>query len=107
MVIGSAGPTTSSRMDPFSEIMLSLGINAMMGKGRRDETTKKLLVKYKAIYFATFGGAGAYLSKRIKYSRIISFDDIGPEAFYELLVDDFPAVVAIDSKGDDIYEVKF
>lgn len=107
MVIGSAGPTTSSRMDAFSEVMLSLGIKAMMGKGRRDENTKKLLVKYNAIYFATFGGAGAYLSKKIKSSRIIAFEDLGPEAVYEFLVEDFPAVVAIDSKGDDIYEIKF
>lgn len=104
MVIGAAGPTTSSRMDPFSEMILSLGVKGMMGKGKRDLNTKELLVKHKAVYFSSIGGAGAYLSKRIKSSRVIAFEDLGPEAVFELQVEDFPAVAAIDIYGEDIYE---
>lgn len=104
MVIGAAGPTTSSRMDPFSEMILSLGIKGMIGKGKRDQSTRALLVKHKAVYFSSIGGAGAYLSKRIKSSRVIAFEDLGPEAVFELYVEDFPAVVAIDIYGEDIYE---
>lgn len=103
-IIGAAGPTTSSRMDPFSTMMLGLGITGMIGKGRRDSHTKDLIRKYGAVYFSSFGGAGAYLSKRIKSSRIIAFDDLASEAVYELFVEDFPAVVAIDMYGEDIYE---
>jgi fumarate hydratase subunit beta len=106
MVIGAAGPTTSSRMDPFSEMILSMGIKGMIGKGMRDRNTRELLVKYKAVYFSSIGGAGAYLSKRIKTSRVIAFEDLGPEAVFELHVEDFPAVVAIDIYGKDIYENK-
>lgn len=106
MVIGAAGPTTSSRMDPFSEMILSMGIKGMIGKGKRDRNTRELLVKYKAVYFSSIGGAGAYLSKRIKTSRVIAFEDLGPEAVFELHVEDFPAVVAIDIYGKDIYENK-
>ncbi len=104
MVIGAAGPTTSSRMDPFSEMTLSLGIKGMMGKGKRDKATRELLGKYKAVYFSSIGGAGAYLSKRIISSRVIAFEDLGPEAVFELYVKDFPAVAAIDIYGGDIYE---
>lgn len=104
MVIGAAGPTTSSRMDPFSDMILSLGIKGMIGKGRRDRNTKELLVKHRGVYFSSIGGAGAYLSKRIKSSRVIAFEDLGPEAVFELFVEDFPAVVAIDISGEDIYE---
>lgn len=104
MAIGAAGPTTSSRMDPFSDMILSLGIKGMIGKGKRDRHTRELLGKHKAVYFSSIGGAGAYLSKRIKSSRIIAFEDLGPEAVFELYVEDFPAVVAIDIYGEDIYE---
>lgn len=103
-VIGAAGPTTSSRMDPFSAMMLELGITGMIGKGRRDRETKDLIRRYGAVYFSSFGGAGAYLSKRIKYSKIIAFDDLASEAVHELAVEDFPVVVAIDMYGEDIYE---
>ena len=103
-IIGAAGPTTSSRMDPFSPVMFELGIKAMIGKGRRDNHTKELIKNYKAVYFSSFGGAGAYLSKRIKSSKIIAFDDLASEAVHELLVEDFPVVVAIDMYGEDIYE---
>lgn len=103
-IIGAAGPTTSSRMDPFSSMMLELGIKGMIGKGKRDGHTKELIQKYCAVYFSSFGGAGAYLSKRIKSSKIIAFDDLASEAVHELFVEDFPVVVAIDMYGEDIYE---
>lgn len=103
-VIGAAGPTTSSRMDSFSAIMFDLGIKGMIGKGKRDQQTKELLMKHRAVYFSSFGGAGAYLSKRIKSSKIIAFDDLASEAVHELIVEDFPVVVAIDTYGEDIYE---
>ncbi len=103
-VIGAAGPTTSSRMDPFSETVMKLGVKGMIGKGRRDLRTKELMAEYGAVYFSSIGGAGAYLSKRITSSRIIAFDDLATEAVYELEVKDFPAVVAIDMYGGDIYE---
>ncbi|PKL18017.1 MAG: fumarate hydratase [Spirochaetae bacterium HGW-Spirochaetae-5] len=103
-IIGAAGPTTSSRMDHFSPIMFELGIKAMIGKGRRDNLTKELTKKYRAVYFSSFGGAGAYLSKRIKSSKIIAFDDLASEAVHELFVENFPVVVAIDMYGEDIYE---
>ncbi len=103
-IIGAAGPTTSSRMDPFSSMMLELGITGMIGKGKRDHETKGLIQKHHAVYFSSFGGAGAYLSKRIKSSRIIAFEDLASEAVHELIVEDFPVVVAIDMYGEDIYE---
>ena len=103
-VSGSAGPTTSSRMDPYSKMMLDIGIKGMIGKGKRDNLTKELIKEYKGVYFSSFGGAGAYLSRKIKSSRIIAFEDIGPEAIHELMVEDFPVVVAIDIYGEDIYE---
>jgi len=103
-IIGAAGPTTSSRMDPFSSMMFDLGIKGMIGKGKRDKQTKELIQKYHAVYFSSFGGAGAYLSKRIKSSKIIAFNDLASEAVHELVVEDFPVVVAIDMYGDDIYE---
>jgi len=104
MVIGAAGPTTSSRMDPFSEMILELGIKGMVGKGRRDSLTRELLVKHRAVYFSSIGGAGAYLSRRIKSSRVVAFEELGPEAVFELYVEEFPAVVAIDINGEDIYK---
>ena len=103
-VIGAAGPTTASRMDPFSHMMLELGIKGMIGKGKRDKQTKELIKLYRSIYFSSFGGAGAYLSKRIKSSKIIAFDDLASEAVHELIVEDFPVVVAIDMYGEDVYE---
>lgn len=103
-ITGAAGPTTSSRMDPFSSMMLGLGIKGMIGKGKRDGETKELIKKYRAVYFSSFGGAGAYLSKRIVSSKIIAFDDLASEAVHEFIVKDFPVVVAIDMYGEDIYE---
>ncbi len=103
-VIGSAGPTTSYRMDAFTDKILGAGIRGMIGKGRRDSDTKKLLQSYGAVYLSSFGGAGAYLSGRIISSRIIAFEDLGPEAIYELEVADFPAVVVHDRFGGALYE---
>ncbi len=103
-VIGSAGPTTSSRMDPFTEEILNLGVRGMIGKGKRDLATRSLLQKYRAVYFATFGGAGAYLAKRISASDIVAFEDLGAEAVYRLRVEDFPIIVVNDSHGVDLYE---
>lgn len=103
-IIGAAGPTTSSRMDPFTATMLGLGVKGMIGKGKRDSYTKELIKKYCAVYFSSIGGAGAYLGKRITASRVIAFDDLAAEAVYELEVADFPVIVACDMYGGDIYE---
>jgi len=103
-VIGSAGPTTSSRMDPFTEEILKLGVRAMIGKGKRDAATRSLLQKYRAVYFATFGGAGAYLARRITESSLVAFEDLGAEAVYRLRVEDFPIIVINDIHGGDLYE---
>ncbi len=106
-VIGSAGPTSSYRMDPFTECIMKLGVRGLVGKGRRDRITRDLLVYYGAVYFASFGGAGAYLSKRITESSLIAFDDLGPEAIYRLRVADFPLIVVNDVDGGDLYENSF
>lgn len=103
-VIGSAGPTTSSRMDSFTETMLKLGVKGFIGKGRRSAEVRKLLCDYHAVYFATYGGAGAYLSKRILQSELIAFPELGPEAIYRFEVKDFPVVVANDIHNGDIHE---
>jgi fumarate hydratase subunit beta len=103
-IIGSAGPTTSSRMDKYTPLLLKHGLLGMIGKGRRSAEVKNAIIKNKAIYFVTFGGAGAYLSKRIKRSEIVSYHELGTEAIRKILVEDFPAVVAIDSKGGVLNE---
>jgi fumarate hydratase subunit beta len=103
-VIGSAGPTTSSRMDPFTEEILKLGVKGMIGKGKRDAATRALLREFRAVYFATFGGAGAYLAKRITESSLVAFEDLGAEAIYRLRVEDFPIIVVNDINGGDLYE---
>jgi len=103
-VIGAAGPTTSYRMDPFSGMMFELGIKGMIGKGKRDDATKELIKQYRGVYFSSFGGAGAYLSRRIISSKIIAFEDLAAEAVHELTVSMFPVVVAIDMYGGDIFE---
>ena len=103
-ISGSAGPTTSSRMDAFSEIILPSGIKGMIGKGKRDEKTKNLIKKIEVPYLSAFGGAGAYLGSRITSSEIVAFEDLGPEAVYEITVSGFPAVVINDIYGEDLYE---
>ncbi len=104
--IGSAGPTTASRMDEFTEPLLKAGLKGMIGKGDRSDKVRGLIKKHKAVYFVATGGAGALLAKHIKFARIAAYPDLGPEAIYELKVVDFPVIVAIDSKGKNIYERK-
>ncbi|MDE6026128.1 MAG: Fe-S-containing hydro-lyase [Lachnospiraceae bacterium] len=103
-VIGSAGPTTSSRMDKYTPLLLEKGLNGMIGKGKRSEQVIKSIVDNKAVYFAAVGGAGALLSKCIKQSEVIAYDDLGTEAIRKMTVEDFPAIVVIDSNGNNLYE---
>ncbi len=102
-VIGSAGPTTSGRMDKYTPRLLDLGMVGMIGKGRRTEEVKASIKKNHAVYFAAVGGAGALLSKCIKKAEVVAYEDLGAEAIYRLEVEDFPAVVVIDDKGKDLY----
>ncbi|HKL98383.1 MAG TPA: Fe-S-containing hydro-lyase [Mobilitalea sp.] len=104
-VIGSAGPTTSSRMDKYTPLLLDSGLKGMIGKGKRSTEVIASMVKNKAIYFAAVGGAGALLSKKIKASKVIAYDDLGTEAIRELYVEDFPVIVVVDSKGNNLYEI--
>ncbi len=104
-VIGSAGPTTSSRMDKYTPLLLDHGLKGMIGKGKRNQAVIDSMVKNKAVYFAAVGGAGALLSKRIKASKVIAYDDLGTEAIRELYVEDFPVIVVIDSDGNNLYEI--
>lgn len=101
--IGSAGPTTSIRMDAYAPLLIEHGLKGMIGKGARTQPVKDALKKYKGIYFAATGGAGALLSKSIKSARIIAFEDLGTEAIRELIVEDFPVVVINDCHGNDLY----
>jgi fumarate hydratase subunit beta len=103
-VIGAAGPTTSGRMDRYAEPLIKLGLKAMIGKGRRSAGVRETLKRYKAIYFAATGGAGALLSKRIKNAKVVAYPELGPEAIYELELKDFPVIVANDIHGRDIFE---
>ncbi len=103
-VMGSVGPTTSSRMDLFTPILLAYGLKGMIGKGPRSPEVKAALAKYNAVYFAATGGIAALLSSYIKKSELLAYPDLGPEAIYKLEVEDFPAVVAIDAWGGDLYE---
>ncbi len=102
--IGSAGPTTASRMDKYAPELLDLGLKAMIGKGKRTKEVIDAIVRNKAVYFAAVGGAGALLSKCIKSSEVICYDDLGAEAIRKLYVEDFPAIVVIDSEGNNLYE---
>lgn len=102
--IGSAGPTTASRMDKYTPALLELGLKGMIGKGKRTEAVKEAIVRSGAVYFAAVGGAGALLSKAIVSSEVIAFDDLGTEAIRKLQVQDFPVIVVIDSKGNNLYE---
>ena len=103
-VIGSAGPTTSGRMDPYAPRLMQEGIKGMIGKGARTQAVKDAMQRYKAVYFAAIGGAGALISKRIKRSEVIAYADLGPEAIYRLEVEDFPAIVINDIYGGDLYQ---
>lgn len=102
--IGSAGPTTSSRMDKYTPDFLDRGLRGMIGKGKRSEEVKAAIVRNGAVYFAAVGGAGALLSRSIKSSKVIAYEDLGTEAIRELQVENFPVIVVIDSEGDNLYE---
>ena len=104
-VIGSAGPTTSSRMDKYTPMLLEHGLKGMIGKGLRNKEVIESMIRNKAVYFAAVGGAGALLSKKIKASRVIAYDDLGTEAIRELYVEDFPVIVVIDCKGNNLYDM--
>ncbi|MDE6761962.1 MAG: Fe-S-containing hydro-lyase, partial [Lachnospiraceae bacterium] len=103
-VIGSAGPTTSSRMDKYTPLLLENGLNGMIGKGKRNQEVIDAIVKNKAVYFAAVGGAGALLSKCIKKSEVIAYEDLGTEAIRKMEVENFPVIVVIDSEGNNLYE---
>jgi fumarate hydratase subunit beta len=103
--IGSAGPTTASRMDKYAPTFLDLGQKGMIGKGRRSPQVKEAIVRNGAVYFAAVGGAGAILSQVIKEAEVIAYDDLGTEAIRRLRVEKMPVIVAIDSQGNDIYEI--
>ena len=102
--IGSAGPTTASRMDKYTPQLLDLGLGAMIGKGKRSQAVIDAVVRNGSVYFAAVGGAGALLSQRIKSSEVIAYDDLGTEAIRKLEVRDFPVIVVIDSEGNNLYE---
>lgn len=102
--IGSAGPTTASRMDKYAPSLLDLGLKGMIGKGKRSDAVKEAIMRNGAVYFAAVGGAGALLSKSIINSKVIAYDDLGTEAVRKLQVKDFPVIVVIDSEGNNLYE---
>ncbi len=103
-VIGSAGPTTSGRMDAYTPRLLAAGLKAMIGKGSRSEAVKEALKEYKAVYFAAAGGAAALIAKSITKSETVAYEELGPEAILRLEVKDFPAVVINDIYGGDLYQ---
>ena len=102
--IGSAGPTTASRMDKYAPKLLDLGLKGMIGKGKRSQAVRDAIVRNGSVYFAAIGGAGAILSKCIKKSEVIAYDDLGTEAIRKLYVEDFPVIVVIGSEGNNLYE---
>ena len=103
-VIGSAGPTTSGRMDTYSPRLMAEGLKGMIGKGMRSPAVKEAMKQYRAVYFAAIGGAGALISKAIKTSEVIAYEELGAEAVLRLEVEDFPAIVINDMYGGDLYE---
>lgn len=102
--VGSAGPTTASRMDPYTPELLDHGLKGMIGKGYRSDTVKKALVTHQAVYFGAIGGLGALLSRTIVRQRVLAFADLGPEAIYAFDVHNFPCIVLIDTHGNDFYQ---
>lgn len=104
-IIGSAGPTTSGRMDAYTPILMDNGLRGMIGKGLRNQKVVDSIIKNNSIYFAAVGGAGALLAEAIKEAEVIAFSDLGPEAIYRLRVENFPVTVVIDSKGNDLYKI--
>ncbi|WP_034262159.1 Fe-S-containing hydro-lyase [Bacillus sp. J33] len=104
-VIGSAGPTTSGRMDKYTPSLLDRGLKGMIGKGYRNQEVIDSIKQNKAVYFAAIGGSGALIARSIKTMEVIAYEDLGPEAIHKLTVEDFPAVVIIDSEGTDWYQL--
>ena len=102
--IGSAGPTTASRMDKYAPKFLDLGLKGMIGKGKRTQAVKDAMIRNGAVYFAAVGGAGALLSKCIKESEIVAYEDLGAEAIRKLRVENFPVIVVMDCEGNNLYE---
>ena len=103
-VIGSAGPTTSYRMDAYSPTLISLGLNGMIGKGKRGETVKRAMMEHGCVYFGAIGGCGALLAKCIQKAEVVAYPDLGTEAVHRLEIKDFPVVVVMDSFGNNLYE---
>jgi fumarate hydratase subunit beta len=103
-VIGSAGPTTSGRMDAYAPLLIERGLRVMIGKGARDKGVIDAMQKCGSVYLVTVGGAGAYLAQRIVAAEIVAYPELGPEALYRLEVQGFPCIVAIDAQGNNIYE---
>jgi fumarate hydratase subunit beta len=102
-VFGSAGPTTSYRMDAYAPTLMERGLKGMIGKGMRSEAVKEAMKKHKAVYFAATGGAGALLARRVKKAEIVAYEDLGPEAIRRLEVEDLPVIVVNDVNGNDLY----
>jgi fumarate hydratase subunit beta len=102
-IIGSCGPTTASRMDEFTPILLKAGLRGMIGKGSRLKEAAVAIKKYQAVYFLTYAGCGALLSKHVKEARPVAYKDLGPEAIYRLEVENFPLIVGIDARGNSVY----
>ncbi len=103
-VIGSAGPTTSYRMDAYSPTLIALGLNGMIGKGKRNDAVKYAMMEHGCVYFGAIGGCGALLAKCIQKAEVVAYPDLGPEAVHRLEIVDFPAVVVMDSFGNNLYE---
>jgi len=103
-ILGSAGPTTSARMDKYTPLLLKLGLSGMIGKGERSEEVKSALKEFGGLYLVTIGGAGAYLSERVRKAKALLWQDLGPEAIYEFILEDFPCLVAYDAYGGDYFE---
>lgn len=103
--IGSAGPTTASRMDKYTPALLELGMRGMIGKGRRTEAVSESMMKNQAVYFAAVGGAGALLSKSILQAEVIAYEDLGTEAIRKLEIKDFPVIVVMDCEGNNLYDM--
>ena len=103
--IGSAGPTTASRMDKYTPALLELGMRGMIGKGRRTEAVRESMMKNQAVYFAAVGGAGALLSKSILQAEVIAYEDLGTEAIRKLEIKDFPVIVVMDCEGNNLYDM--
>jgi len=101
--LGSAGPTTSYRMDAYSPALIERGLKGMIGKGMRSDAVKEAMRKYKAVYFAATGGAGALLAKRVRKAEVVAYEDLGPEAIRRLVVEDLPVIVVNDVRGNDLY----